>query len=230
MNGKVEIVSSVTDAFADLVQGILARPRSDGFSLFLSGGTTAGQAYQRLAETSGTTVDWSTVDVYWGDERCVSLDDAESNYRLCHETLLDQVGPVRSEHPMYRSGEPADAAAAYQALLEGLPGYDLVHLGMGPDGHTASLFPESEALAIEDPDTLVVANRDPLGHNPHDRITLTFPAIRRARLVVFTVDGGSKREAFARVMAGEPLPAGRVSAEEVIWLVDHDAAGDVVVP
>ncbi|HEX3842589.1 MAG TPA: 6-phosphogluconolactonase [Acidimicrobiales bacterium] len=230
MNGNVEIVTSVTDAFADLVTDILARPRNDGFSLFLSGGTTAGQAYQRLAETAATAVDWSTVDVYWGDERCVSLDDAESNYRLCHEMLLDRVGPVRSEHPMYRSGEPADAAADYQRLLEGLPGYDLVHLGMGPDGHTASLFPESEALAIDDPDVLVVANRDPLGHNPLDRITLTFPAIRRARLVVFTVDGGSKREAFARVMAGENLPAGRVTADEVIWLVDREAAGDVVVP
>ena len=230
MNGKVEIVPSVPDAFADLVQGILARPRSDGFSLFLSGGTTAGQAYQRLAETSATNVDWSTVDVYWGDERCVSLDDAESNYRLCHETLLDRVGPVRSEHPMYRSGEPADAAAEYQRLLEEVPRYDLIHLGMGPDGHTASLFPESKALAIEDPDILVVASRDPLANNPHDRITLTFRAIRRARLVVFTVAGGSKREAFARVRAGVDLPAGRVSADEVVWLVDPDAAGDLVVP
>jgi 6-phosphogluconolactonase len=230
MNGTVEIVPSVPDAFAQRVHDILARPRSDGFSLFLSGGTTAGVAYQRLAETSATGVDWSTVDVFWGDERCVSLDDADSNYRLCHQTLLDRVGPVRSEHPMYRSGEPADAAAEYQRLLEGLPQYDLVHLGMGPDGHTASLFPESEALAIEDPDILVVANRDPLGHNPLDRITLTLPAIRRARLVVFTVDGASKREAFARVIAGDDLPAGRVSAEEVIWLVDPDAAGDLVVP
>ncbi|HWE69590.1 MAG TPA: 6-phosphogluconolactonase [Acidimicrobiales bacterium] len=230
MNGTVEIVPSVTDAFAHRVHDILARPRSDGFSLFLSGGTTAGQAYQRLAETSATGVDWSTVDVYWGDERCVSLDDADSNYRLCHQTLLDRVGPVRSEHPMYRSGEPGDAAAEYQRLLEGVPRYDLIHLGMGPDGHTASLFPESKALAIEDPDILVVANRDPLGHNLHDRITLTLPAIRRARLVVFTVDGASKREAFARVMAGDDLPAGRVSADEVIWLVDPDAAGDLVVP
>jgi len=230
MNGNVEIVPSVPDAFADLVQDILARPRPDGFSLFLSGGTAAGEAYQRLAETSATTVDWSTVDVYWGDERCVSLDDAESNYRLCHETLLDRVGPVRSEHPMYRAGEPADAAAEYQRLLEGVPRYDLIHLGMGPDGHTASLFPESEALAIEDPDILVVANRDPLANNLHDRITLTFPAIRRARLVVFTVAGGSKCEAFARVMAGDDLPAGRVSADEVVWLVDPDAAGDLVVP
>jgi 6-phosphogluconolactonase len=229
MNGKVEIVPSVPDAFAQRVHDILARPRPDGFSLFLSGGTTAGQAYQRLAETSTTGVDWSTVDVYWGDERCVSLDDPDSNYRLCHETLLDRVGPVGSEHPMYRSGEPGDAAADYQRRLEALPCFDLVHLGMGPDGHTASLFPESEALAIEDPDILVVANRDPLANNHHDRITLTFPAIRRARLVLVTVAGGSKREAFARVMAGDDLPAGRISAEEVIWLVDPDAAGDLVV-
>ncbi|MGH9097182.1 MAG: 6-phosphogluconolactonase, partial [Acidimicrobiales bacterium] len=186
MNGRVEVVASVVDAFADLVTDRLAGPRSGGFSLFLSGGSTAGQAYQRLAETSAIAVDWTTVDAYWGDERCVGIEDEDSNYRLCHQTLLDQVGPLHAEHPMYRSGTPENAASDYQGLLQDLDSFDLIHLGMGPDGHTASLFPESDALGIDDPDVLVVANRDPLAHNPHDRITLTFPAINRARLVVFT--------------------------------------------
>ena len=228
MNGRVEVVASVTGAFADLVTERLAGPRRDGCSFFLSGGSTAGEAYQRLAETSAG-VDWTTVDAYWGDERCVSIDDEASNYRLSHQTLLDRVGPLRSDHPMYRSGKPEDAAADYQRQLQELPSFDLIHLGMGPDGHCASLFPESDALDIEDPDTLVVANRDPLANNPHDRITLTFPAINRARLVVFTVAGASKHDAFERVVGGDDLPAARVSAEEVIWLVDADAAGGVVV-
>ncbi|HVB94916.1 MAG TPA: 6-phosphogluconolactonase [Acidimicrobiales bacterium] len=230
MNGRVEVVGSVADAFADLVTERLTGPRDGGFSFFLSGGSLAGQAYRRLAETSVPVVDWTSVDAYWGDERCVSIDDQDSNYHLCHQTLLDRVGPLGSDHPMYRSGPPEDAAADYQRLLEELPSFDLVHLGMGPDGHCASLFPESDALDVTDPDILVVANRDPLAHNPHDRITLTFPAIARARLVVFTVAGGSKHDAFARVVAGDDLPAARVSAEEVVWLVDADAAGGALVP
>jgi 6-phosphogluconolactonase/glucosamine-6-phosphate isomerase/deaminase len=162
MNGRVEVVASVADAFAGLVTDQLAGPRTGGFSFFLSGGSSAGDAYRRLAETSAAAVDWTTVDAYWGDERCVSIDDEDSNYRLCHQTLLDRVGPLHTEHPMYRSGTPEDAAADYQAQLEALSSFDLIHLGMGPDGHTASLFPESDALAIDDPDVLVVANRDPL--------------------------------------------------------------------
>lgn len=228
MNGRVEVVASVADAFADLVTDRLAGPRPGGFSFFLSGGSSAGDAYRRLSETAAA-VDWTTVDAYWGDERCVSIDDEDSNYRLCHQNLLDKVGPLRSDHPMYRSGTPEDAAADYQRLLQELSAFDLIHLGMGPDGHTASLFPESDALGIDDPDVLVVANRDPLAHNPHDRITLTFPALNRARLVVFTVSGASKHDAFARVEAGDDLPAARVAAEEVIWLVDADAAGGVAV-
>jgi 6-phosphogluconolactonase len=230
MNGRVEVVASVVDAFADLVTDRLAAPRSGGFSLFLSGGSTASEAYQRLAETSASVVDWTTVDAYWGDERCVCIDDEASNYRLCHQALLDKVGPLHAEHPMYRSGTPENAAADYQRLLQELPAFDLIHLGMGPDGHTASLFPESDALDIDDPGVLVVANRDPLANNPHDRVTLTFPALNRARLVVFTVSGASKDDAFGRLVAGDDLPAARVAAEEVIWLVDADAAGDAVVP
>ncbi len=100
-----------------------------------------------------------------------------------------------------------------------------MHLGLGPDGHCASLFAGSPALAMEDPGTLVLANRDPSDRNPYDRITLTLPAIARARLVVFTVAGADKAEAFRRVAAGEDLPAGRVVADDVRWLVDDEAAG-----
>jgi 6-phosphogluconolactonase len=241
MNGTVEVVASVADRFAEVVSEALARGTAgttgdSGVSLFLSGGPTAQQAYERLAQVAGPgasaggpvttpTVDWTRVDAYWGDERCVPPDDKDSNQRLCREALLDPVGPLRSIHPMYTGGDPDDAAAAYQQELAGLDTYDLVHLGMGPDGHCASLFPGSAALDAPD-DVLVLANTDPNATNPHQRITLTFPAIARARLVVFTVAGASKRDAFARVRKGEPLPAGRVEASEVLWLVDAEAAGD----
>ena len=229
MNGTVRLVDSVEDAFAARVVEALTAPREGGFSLFLSGGPTAGRAYARLADTAAG-VDWGTVDAWWGDERCVPLDSPDSNHRLCHEALLDRVGPTRSDHPMYESGEPEAAAAAYQAALAPLDAFDLVHLGMGPDGHCASLFPDAPTLAIDDPEVLAVATRDPNANNPHDRITLTYPAIARARLVVFTVSGASKRDALARVVAGEALPAARVTAGEVLWLVDADAAGDTPLP
>ncbi len=232
MFGTIEVVDSVADRFAEVVGDALARGTESepgpggGFSLFLSGGPTARKAYERLAEVAaGPPVDWSRVDVYWGDERCVPPDDKDANQRLCREALLDRVGPLRSIHPMYTGGDPAEAAAAYQKELAGLDRFDLVHLGMGPDGHCASLFPGSPALDAPD-DVLVVASVDPNDNNPLERITLTLPAIARARLVVFTVAGPSKREAFERVRKGEDLPAGRVRAGEVLWLVDRDAAGD----
>ena len=233
MNGTVRLVDSVPEAFAQLVIERMGEPHEDGFSLFLSGGGTAEESYRNLADRSVGTrqpLDWSEVDVYLGDERCVPPDDPDSNHRMVTEVLLDRVGPVRSDHPMYRSGPPDAAAASYQRVVEALGPLDLVHLGLGPDGHCASLFPGSAALALDDTGTLVVANRDPAANNPHDRITLTLPAIARARLVVFTVSGPTKREAFARIVAGDDLPAGRVTAAEVIWLVDDAAAGDAVPP
>jgi 6-phosphogluconolactonase len=241
MKGTVELVASVADRFAEVVSEALARGTGAaapdrGVSLFLSGGPTAKVAYERLAQVAGPgasaggpattpTVDWTRVDVYWGDERCVPPDDKDANQRLCREALLDPVGPLGSVHPMYTSGAPADAAAAYQKEIAGLEHFDLVHLGMGPDGHCASLFPGSAALDAPD-DVLVLANVDPNDNNPLERITLTLPAIARARLVVFTVAGPSKRVAFERVRNGEDLPAGRVQADEVLWLVDREAAGD----
>lgn len=232
MNGAVRLVPSVPDAFARLVAQAIAEPRSDRFSLFLSGGSTAHDCYQRLAQVAGagSGVGWGEVDVYLGDERCVPPDHPDSNHHMITEALLDVVGPVGSDHPMYRSGASSAAATDYQAVIAPLPAFDLVHLGLGPDGHTASLFPGSAALDIADPTVLVVANQDPQAVNPHDRITLTYPAIARARLAVFTVSGRSKREAFAGVVAGDDLPAARVTADQIVWLVDEEAAGDTVLP
>jgi 6-phosphogluconolactonase len=232
VNGRVVQVESVPDAFAELVADVLSAPRNDPFSLFLSGGPTAERSYRRLAELSPGRRDlgWNGVNIYLGDERCVPPDHPDSNHRMIAETLLAAVGPVASDNPMYRTGTPAAAADEYQRTIAPLPTFDVIHLGLGPDGHTASLFPGSPDLAVDDPEVLVVATRDPNANNAHDRITLTLPAIARAGLVVFTVSGASKREAFRGMVEGADFPAARVTAERVVWLVDADAVGDTPLP
>ncbi len=223
MNGSLMVVDDVAAEFAErVIEAFHGRP-NDGFSLALSGGSTARSCYERLAEDAGSQIDWWKVDLYWGDERCVPLDDPDSNYRLAREALLDRVGAANATYPM-RCEEGADP---YQLRVGELGRFDVVHLGLGPDGHTASLFPGSTALRA-DPGRLVVLNQDPLGHNPHQRMTLTYAGIARARLVIVTVAGEAKRDALARVMAGDDVPASAVRAEQVIWLADPAAAGDLI--
>ncbi len=155
----------------------------------MSGGDTARRCYERLADDAGTQVDWWKVDLYWGDERCVPLDHVDSNYRLVREALLERVGAANANYPM----RCEDGPDAYQLRLGELGRLDVVHLGLGHDGHTASLFQGSPALDA-DPGRLVTINVDPSGRNPHQRMTLTFAGIARARLVIVTVSGEEKRE------------------------------------
>jgi 6-phosphogluconolactonase len=223
MNGDLVIVDDVSTAFAERVATAFSTRVNDDFSFVLSGGSTARTCYERLAELSDSQIDWWKVDFYWGDERCVPLDDEESNYRLAREALLDRVGAANATYPM-RCSEGPDP---YQLRIGELGKLDVVHLGLGPDAHTASLFPQSPALNA-DPGRLVVMNEDPLGHNRFPRMTLTFAGIARARLVIFTVEGEDKRDAFRRVHEGDPTaPASRVTADRVVWLVDPAAAGDI---
>jgi 6-phosphogluconolactonase/glucosamine-6-phosphate isomerase/deaminase len=114
----------------------------------------------------------------------------------------------------------------YQLRVGELGKFDVVHLGLGVDGHTASLFPGSAALEA-DPGRLVVMNDDPLGNNPYRRMTLTFAGIARARLVIVTVSGEAKRDALRRVVEGDDVPASRIHADRVLWLVDPAAAADL---
>jgi 6-phosphogluconolactonase len=212
VHGEVSVVDDVASAFADVV--IEAAPSS----IALSGGDTAKLAYEALA---ARPLDWSGIDVWFGDERFVPVDDPDSNEGMARAVLLDRVHPRRI-HSMAGAGDTIDRAAdAYDALVAAAPPIDVVHLGLGPDGHTASLFPGSSALGVTD--RLVVANGD--AEHPHLRLTFTYPARARSRLVVFTVAGDDKRDAFARIRAGDDLPAGRVTAERVVWLVDPAAAG-----
>jgi 6-phosphogluconolactonase len=204
----VRIVDDVASAFADLV--VEEAPGS----IALSGGGTAKDAYEALATRR---VDWSGIDVWFGDERYVPVDDPDSNEGMARAVLLDRAQP-HAIHSMAGAGATAEA---YDALVAGAPPIDLVHLGLGPDGHTASLFPGTAALTVTE--RLVVTNGDDL--HPHPRLTFTYPALRRSRLVVFTVADEDKREPFNEIRNGGDLPAAHVTAERVIWLVDPAAAG-----
>jgi 6-phosphogluconolactonase len=217
--GELRVVDDVPAAFADVVARAFATRTESSFSLGLSGGSTARACYERLAEPD-VAVDWWQVDVYWGDERDVPLDHPDSNYRLGREALLDRVGGCNAHYPM-RCDEGADP---YQLLVGELGRFDLLHLGLGTDGHTASLFPDSPALDA-DPGRLVVMNADPHGINPHRRMTLTYAGIARSRLAVVTVAGEDKQQVFADLCAGADLPAARIEADTIVWLVDRAAAG-----
>jgi 6-phosphogluconolactonase len=220
--GELVVVDDVPGEFAERVIECFHTRPNDSYSIALSGGETARHCYERLAGDGDTQIDWWKVDIYWGDERCVPLDDEHSNYRLAREALLDRVGAANATYPMRCEEGPEP----YQLRLGELGRFDLIHLGIGPDGHTASLFADSPALDA-DPGRLVVMNEDASGRNPWPRMTFTFSAISRARMVLVTVAGESKREAMAGVAAGDDLPAANIAGEHVVWLVDPAAAGDL---
>lgn len=214
MRGDVQVVDDVSTAFAELV--VRERPSS----VALSGGDTARAAYARLAEAPDR-VPWSAIDVFFGDERWVDVSDPDSNEGTARRTLLDHVA-VRSVVSMRNAGPTIEeAAASYDVFVRARQAIDLVHLGVGSDGHTASLFPDSPQL-LERERLVVPAGDDT---HPHPRLTLTYPALARARLVVFTVAGAAKRAIWERLRAGEDLPAAQVDAERIVWLVDPAAVG-----
>jgi len=219
-------VDDVPRAFSDAVREAFAARPGPRFALVLSGGPTAQAAYEVLATAEG--IDWGVVDIFVGDERVVPPDDEDANQRLIKEALIDRVGGVGSFSPMPTVGPVDECVVAYQRTMSDLvtgPGIDLVHLGMGPDGHTASLFPGAPTLDAA-PGVLVLATEDPNGVNPHPRLTLTLPAINSARTAVFTVAGASKAAAVAALVRGDDLPAARVHAGRTLWLVDGAARAD----
>ena len=202
------------DRVCELIAG--AAPRS----LVLTGGTTAGAAYEQLAsEAWRTRVDWSRVTLYFGDERRVPPDDEGSCYRLAAETLLAGVQPQAVER--MRGEEPdGDAEAArYAALLPAR--LDVTLLSMGEDGHCASLFPGSPQLAERE--RLCTTGLAP--YAPYERLTLTLPALGRSRLVLILALGATKHDALSRIRGGEQLPSAQVAPDdgEVVWIVDRAA-------
>ena len=203
------------------------------FRVALSGGGTPKQVYPLLLDRPRVrAVDWSKVEFFWGDERAVPPDHPESNFGVAYRMLIAHLPGVRNDriHRMPAEAADIDGAAltyeseirlAFDARGDAPPAFDLVWLGMGPDGHSASLFPESAAL--DETERWVVGNYAPA--QEAWRMTMTFPLINAAREVLFVVTGADKAEKIAAIRAGdEELPAGRVHAAHTAWLLDEAAA------
>jgi 6-phosphogluconolactonase len=208
------------------------------FTVALSGGSTPKGLYGLLATdpTLRTQVPWDKTHVFWGDERHVPPTDADSNYRMAHEALLSKV-PIPPAHVYRIKGEDPDARHAaddYEQTLRAFfhssggqpPRFDLVFLGLGPEGHTASLFPGTKALHEEE--RLVVSNW--VGRFYTDRITMTVPVLNNAACVIFLVIGGDKALPLKAVLEGpyepEQLPAQLIRPQHgrLLWLVDQAGA------
>ncbi len=230
---------AMLDAGVELVirEAAASIARRGRFTVALAGGSTPQGLYQRLARAPHRDrMDWTCVHLFWGDERCVPPGDAASNYRMAREALLDHVPiPPAQVHRIHGENEPGEEAARYDALLrtaQNAPGgnrtgvFDLVLLGLGTDGHTASLFPGM--TAPRESARWVVAEHidDARGW----RITLTPVPLNAASAVVFLVSGADKAPALAAVIEGpltpDVLPAQRIAtgATAVRWMVDRAAA------
>ena len=224
-----EVIRAATDAVAQ-------RGR---FTIALSGGSTPRNLYTLIAANASTTLPWNQMFFFWGDERHVPPDSPDSNYRMAKESLLSKVPippanifPVPAENP-----DAAQVAEAYEQTLRKFfavapgefPRFDLILLGMGPDGHTASLFPETAAL--QEKSRLVVANWvEKLGGS---RITFTLPLLNSARCVAFLVSGTDKAAALHEVLEGNapadkyPSRLVQPSDGKLIWFVDRAAASEL---
>lgn len=240
---SIEIFATPSDLFHAAAEEFIRAARSaigaqGRFAVALSGGSTPKALYSLLAANYATFA-WNRVFLFFGDERHVPPTDSESNYRMVNETLLSKLS-IPAENVFRVHAENPDAAAAaadYEAQLRSffglrsgvrpveLPRFDLILLGMGPDGHTASLFPESDALGEES--RLVVANWV-AKFNTH-RITLTFPVLNHAAEVIFMTSGADKAEILRQVLEEKntpPLPSQRVQPTDgkLLWMLDQAAS------
>jgi 6-phosphogluconolactonase len=209
----------------------------EAFHIALSGGSTPKIVFDVLAEEFSKDVDWSTIHLYWGDERCVAPDDEESNYRMTVEHLISKVDiPAENIHRIKGENDPKLEAKRYGDLLEkelpkelGLPQFDMVILGMGDDGHTASIFPHEINLWLS-PDNCEVAIHPESGQR---RVSLTGRVINNAKTVAFLVTGDSKAEKVRIIIDREEgylkYPASHVSpkTKDLIWFLDAAAAEQI---
>jgi len=239
--------ASLAEAAAEQFAGLVRSSITEGsrFSVALSGGTTPRQVYSLLASKAYSDLDWSRVHLFWGDERCVPPSSPDSNYRMVCETLIDHISIPSGNIHRIRGEVPVDQAAeAYERELRTFFAYsgaesmsnirrsfDLVLLGLGEDGHTASLFPGEPALQVRDRWSVAVPHdRPPLPQV--DRVSLTLPAINAAAQVVFLVEGAKKAERLKQALSSpsdpqRSLPAQLVqpSSGGLLWLIDEAAAG-----
>lgn len=202
-------------------------------TLNLSGGSTPKQVYELLgAEPLRSEIDWRKVVLFWGDERFVPFDHEDSNFRMTSEALLNHISipPGQTHRVPTDAGSPERAAALYQRTLQDFYGaatldparplFDITLLGLGTDGHTASLFPGTPALEERDAWTTAV-----VGAMPQARISMTYPALESSADILFLVSGAAKREILSRVLADDrALPAARIAARGVIRIFADRAA------
>lgn len=216
------VVARDADDAARLAAERLAGVARSGGHIALSGGSTPRRAYDLAAELEP---DWSGVDVWLGDERCVPADDERSNLRLVRETLVARVAQAPQLHPVDTTLAPGEAAAVYDAALAGVS-LALTLQGIGPDGHTASLFPNAPSLDEHQACALAA----PAGLEPWvDRVTMTIPMLGSAAEVLFLATGDAKAEAARRAFAEPPSPATpaslvRSGAGRTVAILDPAAA------
>lgn len=228
------VAASVADLFVACAREAIATERGV-FSVALSGGNTPRAAYALLArEPRASAVAWQQVHIYFGDERCVPPNDPESNFRMAEESFLHAVPiPANNVHRIRGEADPGHAANEYASLLRHdfgqTPRFDLVLLGMGPDGHTASLFPGHDPL-VNSSDLVRAVHVE---SQSMWRITITPSVINGARTVAFAVEGTTKAEALAAVYQGAPnltrYPAQVVEPRDgrLVWIVDQLATADL---
>lgn len=227
MTFEVVPTSEYTErAVSFLSDRVRTRQKGRPYHIFLSGGSTPKAIYRGLAEAG---LDWTDVHLWWGDERYVPHDHSDSNYRMVKEALLDRVDmPAHQLHPWPILGYPELSAETYdrefRSVFErGGQTLDLQLLGMGEDGHTASLFPGSPAL--EETKAMAVANFVSAVQEK-TRLTLTFPALALSQEVIFLVKGESKAEPLREVIEQGRHPASRVRGQKsTIFFLDQEAAG-----
>ncbi|MFW5709079.1 MAG: 6-phosphogluconolactonase [Chloroflexota bacterium] len=228
-------LGSLSEAFAEFFTNVATEAVHNygRFSVALAGGSTPIRLYELLAASYSQAVPWRKTHLFWGDERTVPPDHDDSNYRTAYETLVKHVGiPDDNVYRVHGELNPVDAAARYQQTLEDffgagtLPVFDLVLLGIGDDGHTASLFPHTPAL--QETSRWVVANQVPQENTT--RITLTVPVINASRTICFLVAGERKADILREVINGpyrpETYPAQLIEPKNgsLIWFVDEAAA------
>lgn len=208
MTRKLIVADDVATVAAEHI--VNRQPRT----LALAGGSTPRVLYELLADCD---LSWPDMEIFFTDERCVLPDDQDSNFRMAHEALLSKVPTNVHRMPGERcvAGEYENEI---RAVFGATPVFDLVLLGLGADGHTASLFPGDPAL--EEGQRWVVAVSRP----DHERLTLTLAILSAARTAIFLVTGPTKREALRRLLAGDDIPAARVHASEVLIIADKAAA------
>ncbi len=228
MGSPDEFAHAAAELFRQAAQKAIAV--QGRFSAALSGGTTPGRLFRRLGTSYRKKISWDRVHLFWSDERCVARDHEQSNFRLAYDELISNIWiPSENIHRVKGELSPETAAAYYESAIkkhfgQDLPAFDLILLGVGADGHAASLFPGSETLREQERIALPVFSDTAL----HWRVTLTLPVLNAAKQVLFLVSGRSKAEIVKALLSGQddstcPASMVRPAAGTLMWLLDREA-------